>query len=134
MDVAALAALFPGGCLGDSLLETSLLPGIRRGQRDRITIARYLCHLPQRHCDRTQRYSQPRGAVMTGPTRDFLGYADATPFADWPEGARIAVNFCINYEEGAELSVLEGDAHSETRISDVVVPPIDGSIFAKRSP
>lgn len=63
---------------------------------------------------------------MTGPTRDFLGYADAPPFADWPDGARIVVNFCINYEEGGELSILEGDAHSETRISDVAVPPIEG--------
>ena len=62
----------------------------------------------------------------TGPTRDFLGYADVPPKAGWPEDARVAVNFCINYEEGGELSVLEGDARSETRISDVVVPPVIG--------
>ena len=58
-------------------------------------------------------------AIEAGPSRDFIGYADAPPQADWPEGARIAVNFCINYEEGGELSILEGDGHSETRISDV---------------
>jgi allantoinase len=63
---------------------------------------------------------------MTGPSRDFIGYADEPPFADWPGGARVAVNFCINYEEGGERSVLEGDAHSETRLSDVVVPPVMG--------
>jgi len=63
---------------------------------------------------------------MTGPSRDFIGYADEPPLADWPGGARVAVNFCINFEEGGERSVLEGDAHSETRISDVVVPPVMG--------
>lgn len=56
-----------------------------------------------------------------GPSRDFIGYADAPPMADWPGGARIAVNFCINYEEGGERSILEGDGQSETRLSDVVV-------------
>jgi putative urate catabolism protein len=55
------------------------------------------------------------------PTRDFIGYADAPPQADWPGGARVAVNFCINYEEGGERSVLEGDTQSETRLSDVAV-------------
>ena len=63
---------------------------------------------------------------MSGPTRDFIGYAGEPPRANWPNGARIAVNFCINYEEGGERSVLEGDAHSETRISDVTVPPVIG--------
>jgi peptidoglycan/xylan/chitin deacetylase (PgdA/CDA1 family) len=63
---------------------------------------------------------------MTGPTRDFIGYADAPPHADWPGEARVAVSFCVNYEEGGELSVAEGDDRSETRISDVVVPPVIG--------
>lgn len=61
-----------------------------------------------------------------GPSRDFIGYAGNPPQADWPGRARIAVNFCINYEEGGERSVLEGDTQSETRISDVVVPPVLG--------
>lgn len=65
--------------------------------------------------------------MTTGPTRDFLGYADARPSADWPGGARVAVNFCINYEEGGERSVLEGDPHPETRLSDVVVTPVPGA-------
>lgn len=55
------------------------------------------------------------------PSRDFIGYCDKPPHANWPGGARIAVNFCINYEEGAELSVLNGDRRSEVRISDVKV-------------
>lgn len=58
-----------------------------------------------------------------GQSRDFIGYADDPPFADWPGGARIAVNFCLNYEEGGERSIMEGDGQSETRISDVTVAP-----------
>jgi peptidoglycan/xylan/chitin deacetylase (PgdA/CDA1 family) len=55
------------------------------------------------------------------PSRDFIGYADQPPVVVWPDEARIAVNFCINYEEGAELCVLNGDNRSEVRVSDVAV-------------
>jgi len=55
------------------------------------------------------------------PSRDFIGYADQPPAVVWPDEARIAVNFCINYEEGAELCVLNGDNRSEVRVSDVAV-------------
>ena len=55
------------------------------------------------------------------PTRDFLGYRDDLPRVVWPGEARIAVNFCINYEEGSELCVLNGDDRSEVRLSDVAV-------------
>ena len=55
------------------------------------------------------------------PTRDFIGYADQPPEVVWPNAARIAVNFCINYEEGGELCVLNGDDRSEVRVSDVAV-------------
>ena len=58
----------------------------------------------------------------TRPTRDFIGYANRPPEVVWPGEARIAVNFCINYEEGGELCVLNGDDRSEVRISDVSVP------------
>lgn len=66
----------------------------------------------------------------TIPTRDFIGYGNNPPVDVWPElngaPARIAVNFCINYEEGGERSVLLGDALSEDRISDVAVTPRPG--------
>lgn len=58
---------------------------------------------------------------MSLPTRDFIGYGATLPKVAWPGGARIAVNFCINYEEGAELCLLNGDDRSEERISDVAV-------------
>ena len=56
------------------------------------------------------------------PTRDFIGYADHPPKVTWPENERMAINFCINYEEGGELCILNGDDRSETRLSDVAVP------------
>ena len=34
--------------------------------------------------------------------RDLIGYGPAPPFADWPGGARLALNFVINFEEGSE--------------------------------
>src|ERR1700712_5571503 len=51
-------------------------------------------------------------ARMTSP-RDLIGYGAHTPDPRWPNGARIAVQFVINYEEGAENSVLNGDKGSE---------------------
>ena len=58
---------------------------------------------------------------ITRPTRDLIGYANKPPQVAWPDEARIAVNFCINYEEGGELSVLNGDDRSEVRLADVRV-------------
>jgi putative urate catabolism protein len=55
------------------------------------------------------------------PSRDLAGYGANPPDPKWPGGARIAVNFCINYEEGAEMCVLNGDDRSEVRVSDLVV-------------
>ncbi|MEM7564156.1 MAG: allantoinase PuuE [Pseudomonadota bacterium] len=58
---------------------------------------------------------------QTYPTREFIGYADDLPRVSWPNEARLAINFCINYEEGGELCVLNGDDRSEVRLSDVSV-------------
>lgn len=56
-----------------------------------------------------------------GPTRDLIGYGATPPRAPWPDGARIAVNFCVNYEEGGERSILNGDDGAEVRVSDLIV-------------
>lgn len=45
--------------------------------------------------------------------RDFLGYGRTPPNPCWPGGARIAVSFVVNVEEGAELSVVDGDERNE---------------------
>jgi putative urate catabolism protein len=52
-------------------------------------------------------------------TRDFIGYGAEPPFADWPGGARIAVNFVINFEEGSELSYPAGDGVSESLLTEM---------------
>ncbi len=52
--------------------------------------------------------------------RDLKGYGGNPPHARWPGGARIAVQFVLNYEEGAENSVLHGDPTSETFLSEIV--------------
>ena len=59
---------------------------------------------------------------MTDPAypRDMIGYGRAVPVADWPAGARIAVQFVINYEEGGENSILHGDAASEAFLSETI--------------
>ena len=55
--------------------------------------------------------------------RDLKGYAGNPPKANWPGGAKIAVQFVLNIEEGAENSVLHGDGHSERFLSDVLGTP-----------
>ncbi|WP_337052346.1 allantoinase PuuE [Pseudoxanthomonas sp. USHLN014] len=52
--------------------------------------------------------------------RDLIGYGRDAPHADWPGGARIAVQFVLNYEEGGENNVLHGDAGSEQFLSEIV--------------
>lgn len=52
-------------------------------------------------------------AGAPGPTRDLIGYGAEPPKVRWPDGARIALNFVINYEEGAELSHELGDGRTD---------------------
>ena len=52
--------------------------------------------------------------------RDMVGYGRTPPFADWPGGARVALQFVINYEEGGENNILHGDAASEAFLSEIV--------------
>ena len=40
--------------------------------------------------------------------RDLIGYGPKPPVVEWPNGARIAVSFVVNYEEGSENSILDG--------------------------
>ena len=52
--------------------------------------------------------------------RDLVGYGRMPPHAQWPNDARIAVQFVINYEEGGENCLLHGDAGSEAFLSEIV--------------
>lgn len=47
--------------------------------------------------------------------RDFLGYGNDPPHANWPGNARVAVSFVLNVEEGAELALSAGDERNESR-------------------
>lgn len=52
--------------------------------------------------------------------RDLTGYGATPPAAKWPGGARIAVQFVLNYEEGGERCVLHGDGESEAFLSEII--------------
>jgi len=52
--------------------------------------------------------------------RDLVGYGGTVPDANWPDGARVAVQFVLNYEEGAENAILHGDPASEIFLSEII--------------
>ena len=52
--------------------------------------------------------------------RDMRGYGRNPPDPRWPNGAHVAVQFVVNYEEGGENCVLHGDAASEAFLSEIV--------------
>lgn len=52
--------------------------------------------------------------------RDMTGYGPTPPKANWPDGARIAVQIVLNYEEGGENNILHGDPASEAFLSEIV--------------
>ncbi|MDE0970204.1 MAG: allantoinase PuuE [Octadecabacter sp.] len=57
---------------------------------------------------------------ITGYPRDLTGYGAMPPAANWPKGARIAVQIVLNYEEGGENNILHGDPTSEAFLSEIV--------------
>jgi len=63
------------------------------------------------------------GEIME--SRDFIGYGENPPDIVWPNKARIAISVVVNYEEGSEYSLLDGDTHHETN-NEVPSPvPLD---------
>jgi allantoinase len=58
------------------------------------------------------------------PRRDLIGYADAPPDIRWPNGARLALNFVLNYEEGSEYSLADGDERTDAALSEVATPRV----------
>lgn len=57
---------------------------------------------------------------MSDYPRDLIGYANQPPPVNWPDNAKVAVQFVINYEEGGENCVLHGDKASETFLSEII--------------
>ena len=61
------------------------------------------------------------------PLRDMIGYGSNEPKVSWPNNARIAVQIVLNYEEGAENCVLNGDKNSEVFLSEIIgAQPVKG--------
>ena len=59
--------------------------------------------------------------------RDMIGYGSKTPVIKWPNGAKLALQIVLNYEEGSESCVLHGDKSSETFLSEIIgAQPIKG--------
>jgi len=59
--------------------------------------------------------------------RDIVGYSHTSPHPHWPDEARIAVQFVVNYEEGGENCILHGDNTSEAFLSEIVgAIPLEG--------
>ncbi|HWK71619.1 MAG TPA: allantoinase PuuE [Burkholderiaceae bacterium] len=55
--------------------------------------------------------------------RDLVGYGRRPPHAQWPNGAKLAVQFVINFEEGGEKSPLYGDSESESFLLEQPTAP-----------
>ncbi|MDR3437314.1 allantoinase PuuE [Telmatospirillum sp.] len=65
--------------------------------------------------------------MTTSYPRDLIGYGRTPPFADWPAGARLALQIVVNYEEGGERNILHGDDESECYLQEVVgIPSLPG--------
>ena len=62
---------------------------------------------------------------MTPYDRDLIGYAGKPPDPKWPGGARLALNFVMNYEEGSEPSIQDGEGYSERAITENPNPDPD---------
>jgi allantoinase len=66
-------------------------------------------------------------------SRDFRGYARGFPTIEWPDGNRLAVNFVVNYEEGSERNVLDGDRLHESISESVYEMPVGERELASES-
>jgi len=66
--------------------------------------------------------------MTTDYPRDLSGYAGAPPDPRWPGGARLALQFVVNYEEGGERNILHGDGESEAFLAEVAgAEPVRGA-------
>jgi len=57
--------------------------------------------------------------VRDASIRDFIGYGKVPLNPEWPNNARLAVNFVVNIEEGSEPSIFDGDRYTEYRLTEL---------------
>ena len=64
---------------------------------------------------------------MSSDPRDYVGYGQHPPHPKWTGNARVAVQVVLNYEEGGENCVLNGDLAAETFLSEIInAPRVEG--------
>ncbi len=63
---------------------------------------------------------------MQAYPRDLIGYGQKPVDPRWPEGARLAIQFVVNYEEGGENSILHGDRASEAFLTEEPTSALEG--------
>jgi allantoinase len=61
---------------------------------------------------------------MSDLARDLVGYGPNPPDPKWPGGARLAINFVLNFEEGSEYSFGNGDGRSEVSLTELPASPV----------
>jgi allantoinase len=61
---------------------------------------------------------------MTDLVRDLVGYGGNPPDPRWPSEARLALNFVLNYEEGSEYSVGDGDGQTDAQLTEIGTSPV----------
>lgn len=71
--------------------------------------------------------------MITPYPRDMIGYGANPPDPQWPNGARLAVNFVLNYEEGSEASFADGDGYSEAGLTESSGQGVQGRDLAAES-
>ena len=60
-------------------------------------------------------------------SRNLIGYGKNDFKISWPNNAKLAIQFVLNYEEGGENCILNGDKYSETFLSEIIgAKPIEG--------
>jgi len=60
--------------------------------------------------------------------RNYIGYGKINPKILWPNNAKLALQFVLNYEEGGENNILNGDDHSEIFLSEIIgAQPVKGA-------
>ena len=72
-------------------------------------------------------------AMTTPYLRDMIGYGPNPPNPQWPNGARLALNFVLNYEEGSEASFADGDGYSESTLTESGGQDVQGRDLAAES-
>jgi peptidoglycan/xylan/chitin deacetylase (PgdA/CDA1 family) len=71
--------------------------------------------------------------MATSYPRDMIGYGPNPPNPQWPNGARLALNFVLTYEEGSEASFADGDGYSESTLTESGGQGVQGRDLAAES-